>query len=103
MAYKSDDMGMGAGEKTMDQGMPPETSEGGEHARVDVTSLIPPEMNVKDGEVLEFRVFREGDTIMAEYNYGKEGEDEGNESWEDDFRKHMSPREGGSEGEQEGY
>lgn len=96
MAYKSDDMGMGAGDETMEQGMP-----SGDHARVDVTSLIPPEMNVKDGEVLEFRVFREGDTIMAEYNYGKEGEGKG--SWEDDFRKEMSPREGGPEGEQEGY
>lgn len=94
MAYKSDDMGMGAGEETVDQGMP-----SGDKAMVDVTALIPPDMNVKDGEVLEFRVHRQGDVIMAEYNTGKESEG----SWEDDFRKSMSPREGGPEEEQEGY
>lgn len=71
--------------------------------------MLPPGMaaEINPGDILEFKVVaaaNESGTIEVEYNYGEEGEhmEEGKESmggekesessWEDDFRKEMSPQ-----------
>lgn len=78
--------------------------------------MLPPGMKLNKGDIVEFKVTGDQDADgdwPIEYNYGEggkgaegeaategDGEGEGT-SWEDDFRKSMSPRAGGGESQQE--
>lgn len=89
----------------MDEGMHSE----GMHADAGQLHLgpedLPPGMELNEGDIVEFKVTGPKDSDghwPIEYNYGEggkggEGMEEGGEggegtSWEDDFRKSMSPR-----------
>lgn len=88
----------------------------GSDKTVDIKSLLPPGMKVNEGDIIELKVSSvAGGAVLAGYNYGEEGEggeeapsaeagpppagsEEQGESWEDEFRKSMSPqKEQGSE------
>ncbi len=99
-----------ADEPMHDEGMHGEGGEGGQlHISAD---MLPPGMELHENDIVEFRVIGPKDADgewPIEYNHGdegKEGEGEGEgkdegTSWEEDFRKSMSPRAGGGESQQE--
>src|SRR5690242_19934404 len=107
------EMGSGAAkemDKKGDPGAMPQEEQGGViHIPKD---MLPAGMSekVNKGDILEFRAIGPADSdgdIPVEYNTGKE---EKGESWEDGFRKEMSPRNRGndtgetmSDGAQQGY
>lgn len=75
--------------------------------------MLPKGMKLNKGDIVEFKVIGDQDADgdwPIEYNYGDSkgaegagGDTEEGEttSWEDDFRKHMSPQSGGGESQQE--
>ncbi len=98
----------------MDDGMPPTAQGGQEAGRLHIGAAdLPPGMELNEGDIVEFKVVgpkdADGDWPIEYNTEGKagaepEGEGEGESkgtSWEDDFRKSMSPRAGGGENEQE--
>ncbi len=98
-----------ADEPMHDEGMHEEGGEGVIHIGAD---MLPKGMELNVGDIVEFKVTGPKDAdgdYPLEYNYGDNGEGgegEGDDqdkgtSWEDDFRKSMSPRAGGGESQQE--
>ncbi len=96
-----------------DPEMPPSQQGGEEKGVLHIGAAELPEgMELNEGDIVEFRVIGPKDADgdwPVEYNHGEEGNEgmgeggEGEEkgtSWEEDFRKSMSPRAGGQEGEQ---
>ena len=83
--YKSDDMGMGAGDETVDQGKGPLD-------KSTVTVDCPDGMSPKDGDKLTFCCVGEpSDGKMTGYFESMDGEKEGDD-WEKGFMEQMSPR-----------
>jgi len=68
--------------------------------------MLPKGMKLNKGDIVEFKVTGDQDADgdwPIEYNHGDKGEEEKGESWEEGLMKHMSPRYGGEEGQQEAY
>lgn len=97
------DYGNPTGNSGMDEGSMGMSSESEDMGVLHISpDMLPHGMKLNEGDIVEFKVIgpqdKDGDWPV-EYNMGeeKEGKEEEDSSWEDDFRKEMSPRTNESE------
>jgi hypothetical protein len=97
--YKSDDMGMGAGDETPSQGSAPEQDSGDQHTVMLSADHFPGGMEPKKGDKLTFCCTADPDSEGNVSGYfEKSGGADDSDDWANDFRKQMSARTGGDEG-----
>lgn len=98
---KGDDMGMGAGDETMDQGMPPEEEYGYDMDKGDQNTVMlsrdhfPMDMSPKKGQKLTFCVTGNPDSEGNVSGYFEGGSKDGEakmDDWETEFKDSMSAR-----------
>ena len=92
MDTKSDDMGMGAGDETMSQGMAPADEK--QHEVMLSADNFPEGMAPKNGAKLTFCCTADPDSegnVSGYFEMSSGGMDDG-EDWDSEFKKSMSPR-----------
>lgn len=88
MEYKSDDMGMGAGDETANQGKPPEQES------VTIPAELMGGMSPKKGDKMTFCCTGDPDESGGVPGYFESAKGDGGDDWEKGFMADMSPRNG---------